>query len=316
MNDFGTGALPAGAAGATMRAPNHPRYLNTEFIGHTYPTKMSDAGDRLQEHGLRHARVHNQLGANPQYAGGLGWCAFDYDTHAQFGSGDRICYHGVTDIFRLPKPAAFFYKSQCDPAEEIVLEPAFQWPARGDWSQFNPAQTPNAVIWSNCDHLKLTVRDRVFEADPDRANFPNLPHPPFQLRFDRAPSADLRIEGYVGGAKVAEKQYSIKGIDHDFRVVADDTALVADGADATRVILMVTDEFGNLRRYATGAIALAVEGPADLIGDNPFSLMGGCGAVWIRAREQPGTVTLKATHPELGVRTVKIEIAAAEPELG
>ena len=66
-----------------------------------------------------------RLASDPQYAGGIGWCAFDYNTHANFGSGDRICYHGVSDIFREPKPAAGFYKSQCDPEEEVVLEPAF-----------------------------------------------------------------------------------------------------------------------------------------------------------------------------------------------
>jgi beta-galactosidase len=111
MNDFGW----------PLKPPNHPRYLNTEFVGHTYPTKTIDDKERLVEHTIRHARVHNQLASNPQYAGGIGWCAFDYNTHSDFGSGDRICYHGVTDIFREPKPAAGFYKSQCDPADEIVL---------------------------------------------------------------------------------------------------------------------------------------------------------------------------------------------------
>ncbi len=101
MNDFG---FP-------LKPPNHPRYLNTEFVGHTYPTKTIDNVERLTEHTLRHARIHDQLASNPQYAGGIGWCAFDYNTHGDFGSGDRICYHGVTDIFREPKPAAGFYKS-------------------------------------------------------------------------------------------------------------------------------------------------------------------------------------------------------------
>ena len=49
---------------------------------------------------------------------------YDYNTLGNFGSGDRICYNGVMDIFREPKPAAGFYKSQCEPEEEIVLEPA------------------------------------------------------------------------------------------------------------------------------------------------------------------------------------------------
>jgi len=60
-----------------LRPPNHPLYLNTEFIGHTFPTKTIDNTERLTEHTLRHARVHNQLASNPQYAGGIGWCAFD-----------------------------------------------------------------------------------------------------------------------------------------------------------------------------------------------------------------------------------------------
>src|SRR5580692_9952681 len=63
MNDFG---FP-------LKPPNHPRYLNTEFVGHTYPTKTIDQVERLTEHTLRHARIHNQLASDAQYAGGIGW---------------------------------------------------------------------------------------------------------------------------------------------------------------------------------------------------------------------------------------------------
>ncbi len=312
MNDFG---FP-------LKPPKHPLYLNTEFIGHTYPTKMNDTGERLTEHSLRHARVHNQLGSNAQYAGGIGWCAFDYDTHSNFGSGDRVCYHGVSDIFRLPKPAAYFYQAQCDPGEEIVLEPCFQWSAKSDWTSGFGVRTVdgtlvtrNAVVWSNCDHLKFYVGDKMLaEADPDRVNFPNLPHPPFQVDLNRTPTQDLRIEGYLDGRRVIEKKYSSRGEEQQFLAVPDDMTLVADGADATRVVLKVADEFGNLLRYATAAIAFTIEGPAEIIGDNPFSLMGGCGAVWVRAGQKPGLVRLKAVHAALGTREVEIKIVAAEPE--
>ncbi len=144
INDFG---FP-------LKEPNHPFYLNTEFVGHTFPTKTTDDDERQREHTLRHARIHNQIASDPRYAGGIGWCAFDYNTHANFGAGDRICYHGVTDIFREPKAAAGFYKSQCDPAEEIVLEPAFHW-ASSDES----VGLTDAVVCSNCDHLKFYLRD-------------------------------------------------------------------------------------------------------------------------------------------------------------
>ncbi|HTW58988.1 MAG TPA: glycoside hydrolase family 2 TIM barrel-domain containing protein [Terriglobales bacterium] len=302
MNDFG---FP-------LRPPNHPRYLNTEFVGHTYPTKSFDNTERLTEHTLRHARIHNQLASNPQYAGGIGWCAFDYNTHSDFGSGDRICYHGVADIFREPKPAAGFYKSQCDPADEVVLEPAFRW-ARGDES----VGFSTAVICSNCDHLKFYIDDKLIaEMDPDLAEFGNLPHPPFVLHVQpfRNGWGDLRIEGYIQGKQVIARKYSGRGIDQQFVVAPDDTRLIADGADTTRVVLRVTDEFGAIRSLANDAIALDVEGPAYLIGDNPFALVGGTGAVWLRAKEEAGTVRLTATHPVLGKRHVDFEIAPAVPE--
>ena len=302
MNDFG---FP-------LKPPNHPRYLNTEFVGHTYPTKTIDQVERLTEHMLRHARIHDQLASNPQYAGGIGWCAFDYNTHADFGSGDRICYHGVTDIFREPKPAAGFYKSQCDPAEEVVLEPAFHW-ARGDAS----VGFSKAVVCSNCDHLKFYVADKlVAEVDPDRKTFAHLRYALFVVDLSKAVGewGDLRIEGFLQGKLAISKTLSGRGVDQKFAMLPDDIQLNADGADTTRVVLRVTDEFGAIRPFANDAIKLDLEGPAEIIGDNPFALVGGTGAIWIRAQEQPGTVTLTATHPQLGKQIVHFDLAAVPAE--
>jgi beta-galactosidase len=296
MNDFGY----------PLKAPNHPCYLNTEFVGHTYNTKSIDNADRLTEHTLRHARVHDQLASNPQYAGGIAWCAFDYNTHRDFGSGDRICYHGVMDIFREPKPAAGFYRSQCDPAEEVVLEPAMHWaPSDG------AGGLSKLVVCSNCDHLKLYLAGKLLaEGSPDRTQFPHLPHAPFVFEWADGLDTwgDLRIEGYIAGRQVIVKNYSGQGLDQDFAVLPDDTQLVADGADCTRVVLRVTDEFGNVRPFANDAVSLQLAGPAEIIGPNPFVLVGGVGAVWIRAQEQGGTVRITASHPLLGQRHAQIEI--------
>jgi beta-galactosidase len=256
MNDF---QIP-------LRAPNHPMYLNTEFIGHMYPTKRNDNIERITEHTMRHARVHNQLASDKRYAGGLGWCAFDYNTHAYFCSGDRVCYHGVADIFRIPKPAAGFYKSQCAPEEEIV--------------------------------------------------FGNLEHPPFVTNIReglRGGWGDLRIDGFVGGKKVISKTMSGRGVDRQFHVEPDhvepdDTELVGDGIDATRVVFRVTDEFGAARPFATAAIAMTIEGPGEIIGENPFALFGGVGAVWVKAKERAGIIALSARHPTLGAKTIQLRV--------
>jgi beta-galactosidase len=306
MNDFGW----------PLKPPNHPRYLNTEFVGHTYPVKTVDDNVRQREHTIRHARVHDQLASNPQYAGGIGWCAFDYNTHSDFGAGDRICYHGVADIFREPKPAAGFYKSQCDPGEEIVLEPAFHW-APGD----EALRFTIAMICSNCDHLKLYVKNKgdwelFAEADPDREQFAHLQYAPFSIDLTKTAKnwGDLRVDGYLKGQQVVSRTYSGRGVDQKFSVHADDAELSADGAETTRVVFRVTDEFGAIRPYANDSILLTLEGPAEIIGDQPFTLIGGTGAVWIRAKEQPGSVRLTAKHPRLGTQTVAITLREAPAE--
>jgi beta-galactosidase len=310
INDFG---FP-------LRKPNHPRYLNTEFVGHTYPTKTTDDDERQREHTLRHARIHNQLAS-----GGIGWCAFDYNTHSNFGAGDRICYHGVTDIFRENKPAAGFYKSQCDPSEEIVLEPAFHWASSDEATHFT-----KAVVCSNCDHLKLYLREQsiesnpwklIAELDPDREEFKHLIYPPFVLDLveleDRQPRigwGDLRIDGFLKGKQVISKSLSGAGDNRKFTLLPDDLILKADGADTTRVVLRVTDQFDAVRTYANDPIVFSLEGPAHLIGDNPFALIGGTGAIWIRAKETSGTVRLTAKHPRLGTQTVEFHLQPAPLE--
>jgi beta-galactosidase len=306
MNDFGW----------PLKPPNHPRYLNTEFVGHTYPVKTIDDNVRHREHTVRHARVHDQLASNARYAGGIGWCAFDYNTHSDFGAGDRICYHGVVDMFREPKPAAGFYKSQCDPEEEIVLEPAFHWAAGDEALRFTVA-----MICSNCDHLKLYVKgkgdwDLLAEADPDRVQFAHLRYAPFSIDLTKAQHewGDLRIDGYLKGQQLVSKTYSGRGVDQKFSVRADDTELSADGADSTRVVFRVADEFGAIRPYANDPIALSLEGPAEIIGDNPFALIGGTGAIWIRAKEEAGSVRLTAKHPRLGSQAIVLTLHEAPAE--
>ena len=303
--------------GFPLHAPVNPLYLNTEFVGHTFPTRSTDDSDRLREHTLRHARIHDQIASDPQFSGGLGWCAFDYNTHANFGSGDRICYHGVSDIFREPKPAAGFYKSQCDPDEEIVLEPAYHWARNDENTGFT-----TAVVCSNCDHLKFFLDSGdgfrpLTEADPDRKQFPNLRYAPFSVPFEKAAIrnwGDLRIDGYIKDKKVISKSYSGRGVDRKFVALADDHELRGDGADATRIVLRVTDEFDRIRPIANDPIVFELSGPGQIIGDNPLALTGGTGAIWIRTIEQPGTIVLRAKHPELGMQQIEINVAAAAPE--
>jgi beta-galactosidase len=104
-------------------------------------------------------------------------------------------------------------------------------------------------------------------------------------------------------------------VDTKFLLLPDDTQLIADGADSTRVVLRVTDEFDAVRPFANDAIKLELDGPAHIIGDNPFSLIGGTGAIWIRANQVTGKASLKAIHPYLGAQQVEIALIASPDEV-
>src|SRR5690606_25517229 len=78
-----------------VQEPVQTPHLVTEFNGHMFPTKSFDQEERMVEHALRHARIQDKQMGMDNVSGAIGWCAFDYNTHMEFGSGDRICYHGV-----------------------------------------------------------------------------------------------------------------------------------------------------------------------------------------------------------------------------
>jgi len=122
---------------------------------------------------------------------------------------------------------------------------------------------------------------------------------------------DLKIEGHDQGKPAVTKTLSGSGTDDVLVVKPDDSELIGDGRDVTRVVLAVTDAFGNFRPFATGAIALSIAGPGEIVGENPFSLSGGAGAVWAKAA---GTIRLEARHQYLGKQAVEIRVRGAEME--
>jgi len=147
--------------------------LISESNGHMFPTKPFDATDKRLEHALRHAKVLEDIRADKGYCGAITWCAFDYATHRDFGSGDHICHHGVYDIFRNPKYAASFFQSQGE--ENDVLEVA----SLAQPGDYNAALMPKIYCFTNADSVKLYRGDNyIGEFFPAKEEYPHLPHPP------------------------------------------------------------------------------------------------------------------------------------------
>jgi hypothetical protein len=97
-------------------------------------------------------------------------------------------------------------------------------------------------------------------------------------------------------------------------VFADDAELLADGADATRVVFRAVDRYGAPRPFVDGDVTLKVDGPGRLVGESPFDFAeaGGAGAAWVRTfAGATGTVRLRAEHPTLGAGEVNVDVRPA-----
>lgn len=298
----------------SIQEPDHVPHLVTEFNGHMFPTKVWDQEERLIEHALRHARIHQRGMSMGGVTGTIAWCAFDYNTHQQFGSGDRICYHGVMDMFRIHKWAGSFYASQTSPEHGIVLQPATIW-AMGER---NASIIDPLVVFSNCDEVEVFVGDHAIgKYSPDTRDFPDLPHPPFIIPMGTGNLSwgtqfpNLKLIGYIDGDKVAEHEVDASGLPSQLTLKIDDAEITADGADMTRAVIKLTDKFGNRIPYSNTIVTFEVDGPVELIGQNPISMMGGQTAVYLKAKHSAGRVTL--TVKATGFETVSGSLEITSP---
>ncbi len=315
-NDYG--ADPG--AGEVRLRPPFPGlpYLVTETVGveDARPRHFAwtDPPEHLARQAALHAQAQSQARSEPGYAGALGWAGFDYAS--LLGAPGAVKWAGVADLFRVPKPGAAIYRSQLDPAVRPVIVPVFFWEPGG------AVPGPAAMVASNCERLEIVIDGRqVAAALPARASprYGRLRYPPFLVRFPAfrpAERPELLIRGYVGGRLVARLRMSSDRAGDFLGLAADDAEIVADGSDMTRVVFRALDKYGNQRRHDSGQVTLSLTGPAELIGDNPFAFgeYGGLGAAWIRsAVGQPGAITVRASHPQLGRAAVRVRSRRASP---
>ena len=148
--------------------------LISEHNGHMFPTKSFDPWLKRQEHALRHAKVLDAAYGSGEHAGCFGWCMFDYNTHKDFGSGDRICYHGVMDAFRNPKAAAYTYASQSEEKPVLFVTSSM------DIGDYAGGQIGEVYVLTNGDEVELYKND-TYVTTLKKTNYPSLPHGPITV---------------------------------------------------------------------------------------------------------------------------------------
>ncbi|MCM5559896.1 glycoside hydrolase family 2 TIM barrel-domain containing protein [Pleomorphomonas sp. JP5] len=289
-------------------------YMVTEFNGHMYPTKRYDQEQRQAEHVTRYLSILNAVYGDPNISGSTGWCMFDYNTHKDFGSGDRICHHGVMDAWREPKFAAWAYTSQCDPDEEVVLKPVTYY-ARGER---NIGGILPLIVLTNCDEVELQYGpDIVKRVKPDRETYPHLPHAPVVIDHRAFSPEELglwgmkweeaTVTGYVDGKPVKTVKFACDPVPTTLEVAPDWTELSAEPKDSVRVIVRALDQLGNLLPFLDEAIHIEVSGPAKLLGPSEAVLKGGAIGFWLETTGGAGNIVVKVACHRFGETTITLK---------
>ena len=240
-NDFlHDGEMPGCDPKKKVTSDMEKPYLISEYNGHMYPTKAFDNEERRSEHAIRHANVLDAVAGQSDIAGSFGWCMFDYNTHKDFGSGDRICYHGVMDMFRNPKLAANIYV--CEQEQTPVLEITSSM----DIGEHPGCNRGNIYILSNADSVKMYKNDRfIKEYLPGMSPYKHLKHGP------------ILIDDFIGDSFAQNERFRPKHA----KEITDAMNLVARGSlnhipkrlylTALKLLLIYHIDFAEVTRLYT-----------------------------------------------------------------
>ncbi|MCI6515596.1 MAG: glycoside hydrolase family 2 protein [Lachnospiraceae bacterium] len=240
-NDFlHDGEMPGCDPKKKVTSDMEKPYLISEYNGHMYPTKAFDNEERRSEHAIRHANVLDAVAGQPDIAGSFGWCMFDYNTHKDFGSGDRICYHGVMDMFRNPKLAANIYA--CEQEQTPVLEITSSM----DIGEHPGCNRGNIYILSNTDSVKMYKNDHfIKEYLPGMSPYKHLKHGP------------ILIDDFIGDSFAQNERFRPKHA----KEITDAMNLVARGSlnhipkrlylTALKLLLIYHIDFAEVTRLYT-----------------------------------------------------------------
>ena len=293
--------------------PKKVPYIVTEYNGHMYPTKRHDQEQRQHEHVHRHLAILNAMYGDPNISGCIGWCMFDYNTHKDFGSGDRICHHGVMDMFREPKFAAYAYTSQCDPSDEVIMKPVTFW-ARGER---NIGGVLPLIILTNVDEVEVVYGGNLTKrVGPDRENYPHLPHPPVVLDHRHFTMDELGLwgmtwenvvfTGYINGKPVKTLNMVADQLPTTLNVESDSLTIRGSEKDSVRVIVRGHDQAGNILPFLDDVVTVSVQGPAKILGPSTLVLTGGTSGFWLESTGGTGAITLDLSSTRYGNQSLTL----------
>ena len=251
---------------------------------------------RLLQQVLNFQEAANSNRKGPNTIGHANWVMFDYNR----GYADDIEASGISDIFRIPKFAYYFYQSQRPPEDTLAL-------SRGTGPMVKIASTWDGKsdtrirVFSNCEEVELYHNGLLVEKKgASRGEFSShLPYPPFHFDLRQFESGELKAIGYINGEKVSEDIVRTPLQPAGIKISVDLSEVpIAEGrSDIVILYASIIDQNGTIINDSDEEVEFVSENH-ELIGDNPVKAEAGIASILLKTNGS-GEIYLSAKSDSL-----------------
>jgi beta-galactosidase len=245
--------------------------------------------ERLLQQAYNLQESHNDNFNTTAYSDSY-WVMYDYNR----GYYDNLEASGVMDIFRLPKFGYYFYKSQRDPSEEIVLNVATYW---------NEKSPTNVKVFSNVDKVKLFLNDNLIaEQAPDKDSISNnLGHPPFTFKVGVFKPGTLKAVGFINGNQVAESLLKTPLKPVGLKIWLDESGRSPQSNvnDVLFLYIAAVDENGTVIPDYSEEVLLNIGGDISIMNVEKIKTEAGIASVLIKIGKTAGKIKVQAVSGAL-----------------
>ena len=264
--------------------------------------QLRNAGEKaLLQQATNLQEAHNDNLNTPAFADGY-WVMFDYNR----GYAEDLEASGIMDVFRIPKPSYYFYKSQRD-ADHPKGNPMVY--IANQWKKESPLEVR---VFSNCDEIELFLNGiSLGRQKPNQdAMSNNLKHPPFTFTIPKYISGELEAKGFMNNSTVANHVVYSPEEPSKIKIQMDLSGRTLDTlhSDLVFVYASVLDKNGTVITNVADKIQFEFIGEGELIGENPVKLEAGVATILLKTNKQTNALVISTKMIDLNLKsTVKIK---------
>ncbi len=262
---------------------------------------------RLLQQALNFQEAFNDNLASPAI-GCANWLIFDYNR----GYANDIEASGIMDIFRIPKFALYFYRSQRPPDAflNFLVESGPMVFIADYWIENSDLFVK---VFSNCQKITLLLKgEEITTQYPDNhINSSNLRYPPFTFKVDRFQAGELEAIGFIEDKKVATHTVTTPLKPYYLRLTMASGGINPEmyKKDVFFVYASIIDENRTLVSTVSNSVTFELTGPGRLIGHNPIEAEAGIASIVVETHGKAGIVEIGASSPGLvTIEPIKITI--------